>query len=253
LSRRRRVVIGRLSLDLDGPAGNFRIMLSSRFPRVTAWAVRVLLFVAVAAGCRSAPQTAPAIVMAPGSGVVGASSTAAIAAAEKAALAYAAADVEFMQQMIPHHAQAVIMARWAPTHGARADVKVLCERIAVAQTDEIRMMRRWLGERRQEVPDSMSTRHVTRMGDMVHESLMPGMLTDDEMRALDQARGSAFDRLFLTGMIRHHQGAIAMVRELLKHGDAGHDETVFRFATDVEADQTAEVHKMLLMLETVPK
>jgi uncharacterized protein (DUF305 family) len=191
--------------------------------------------------------------MAPGTGVVTASSGAAIAAAEKAALAFAPADVEFMQQMIPHHAQAVIMARWAPTHGARADVRILCERIAVAQSDEIRMMRRWLGERRQDVPDSMSTRHTVKMGDMVHESLMPGMLTDDEMRALDAARGSQFDRLFLTGMIRHHQGAITMVRTLLAHGDAGHDETVFRFASDVEADQTAEVHKMLLMLESVPQ
>ena len=190
--------------------------------------------------------------MAPGAGVVGANSAAAIAAAEKAALQYAPADVEFMQGMIPHHAQAVIMARWAATHGARADVRILCERIAVAQADEIRMMRRWLGERNQEVPDSMSTRHVVKMGNMVHESMMPGMLTDEQMRALDQARGSAFDRLFLIGMMAHHQGAIDMVRELFKHGDAGHDETVFRFATDVEADQSAELHKMRLMLETVP-
>jgi uncharacterized protein (DUF305 family) len=190
--------------------------------------------------------------MAPGAGVVGANSGAAIAAAEKAALAFAPADVEFMQGMIPHHAQAVIMARWAATHGARADVRILCERIAVAQADEIRMMRRWLGERNQEVPDSMSTRHVVKMGNMVHESMMPGMLTDEQMRALDQARGSAFDRLFLIGMMAHHQGAIDMVRELFKHGDAGHDETVFRFATDVEADQSAELHKMRLMLETVP-
>jgi uncharacterized protein (DUF305 family) len=191
--------------------------------------------------------------MAQGTGVVTAGSAAAIAAAEKAAAAFAPADVAFMQGMIPHHAQAVIMARWAATHGARADVKVLCERIAIAQTDEIRLMRRWLGERQQEVPDSMSTRHVVKMGGMVHEMLMPGMLTDDQLRALDAARGSQFDRLFLTGMIAHHRGAITMVRELLDHGDAGHDETVFRFASDVEADQTAEVHKMLLMLETVPQ
>jgi uncharacterized protein (DUF305 family) len=190
--------------------------------------------------------------MAPGAGVVGANSAGAIAAAEKAALAFAPADVEFMQGMIPHHAQAVIMARWAATHGARADVQILSQRIAIAQTDEIRMMRRWLGERHQEVPDSMSTRHTVKMGGMVHESLMPGMLTDEEMSALEAARGTQFDRLFLTGMIRHHRGAIDMVRELLAHGDAGHDETVFRFASDVEADQTAEVHKMLLMLETVP-
>src|SRR4051812_7974711 len=191
--------------------------------------------------------------MAPGTGVVGAGSRDAIAAADKAAAAFAPADVDFMQGMIPHHAQAVIMARWATSHGARADVRVLCERIAVAQADEIRMMRRWLGERRQDVPDSTSTKHVMKMNGMSHETLMPGMLSDEQMRALDQARGSDFDRLFLTGMIGHHQGAIAMVRELFSHGDAGHDDIVFRFASDVEADQTAELHKMMLMLETVPK
>jgi uncharacterized protein (DUF305 family) len=215
--------------------------------------VALLAALVTLAACYSPPRTAPSVVMAQGTGVVTANSAAAIAAAEKAAAAFAPADVEFMQGMIPHHAQAVIMARWAATHGARADVKVLCERIAIAQTDEIRLMRRWLGERQQEVPDSMSTRHVMKMGGMVHEMLMPGMLTDDQMHTLDGARGSQFDRLFLTGMIAHHRGAITMVRELLSHGDAGHDETVFRFASDVEADQTAEVHKMLLMLETVPQ
>jgi uncharacterized protein (DUF305 family) len=204
------------------------------------------------AACQSAQHPAPGVVLAPGAGVVSASSAAAIAAADAAARAFAPADVEFMQGMIPHHAQAVIMARWAVTHGARADVKILCERIVIAQTDEIRMMRRWLAERAQDVPDSMSTRHTMRMGGMVHEMLMPGMLTDEQMAALDKARGSAFDRQFLTGMIAHHQGAIDMVRELLSHGDAGHDETVFRFASDVDADQSAEIHKMQLMLETVP-
>jgi uncharacterized protein (DUF305 family) len=190
--------------------------------------------------------------MAPGAGVVTAGSAAAIAAAEQSASAFAPADIEFMQGMIPHHAQAVVMARWAVTHGARADVKILCQRIAIAQTDEIRMMRRWLAERKQEVPDSTAMRHVMRMNGMVHEVMMPGMLTDEELHALDQSRGSSFDRLFLTGMMRHHQGAIDMVNELFSHGDAGHDETVFRFANDVIADQTAEIHKMQLMLETVP-
>jgi uncharacterized protein (DUF305 family) len=204
------------------------------------------------AACQSVPHSASGIAMASGAGVVDANSTAAIAAAEKAAAAFAPADVEFMQGMIPHHAQAVIMARWAATHGARADVKILCERIAVAQADEIRLMRGWLAERGQDVPDSTSTRHKMKMGNMVHEELMPGMLTDEQMQALDQAKGSAFDRLFLVGMIGHHEGAIGMVRELFSHGDAGHDETVFRFATDVEIDQTTELHKMRLMLETVP-
>jgi uncharacterized protein (DUF305 family) len=205
------------------------------------------------AGCQSAAARGGATIsLAPGAGVVGSNSSAAIEAAQQAAAAYAPADVDFMQGMIPHHAQAVIMARWAKTHGARADVQVLCERINIAQTDEIRLMRNWLAERHQEVPDSTSTKHMMKMGGMVHAMLMPGMLTDEQMRALDAARGSEFDRLFLTGMIGHHQGAIAMVHELFSHGDAGHDETVFRFASDVEADQAAEIHKMQLMLETVP-
>jgi uncharacterized protein (DUF305 family) len=217
--------------------------------------VRILGLAMLAAGCQSvAPAGGGAtITLAPGAGVVGVNSTAAIQAAQQAAAAYAPADVDFMQGMIPHHAQAVIMARWAQTHGARDDVKILSQRIAIAQTDEIHLMRNWLAERHQEVPDSTSTKHLMKMGAMVHEMLMPGMLSDEQMRALDAARGPDFDRLFLTGMIGHHQGAIAMVHELFSHGDAGHDETVFRFASDVEADQAAEIHKMQLMLETSPE
>jgi uncharacterized protein (DUF305 family) len=176
----------------------------------------------------------------------------ALATADSAARAFAPADVEFMQGMVPHHAQAVIMAGWAASHGARADVQRLCLRIAAAQSDEIAMMRRWLRERKQEVPDSNATRHVMKMDGMVHEMMMPGMLTDAQMAALDRARGPVFDRLFLEGMIGHHRGAIAMVETLLRNGNAGHDETVFRFANDVVSDQSAEITVMLRMLETVP-
>jgi uncharacterized protein (DUF305 family) len=92
-----------------------------------------------------------------------------------------------------------------------------------------------------------------KMGDMTHEMLMPGMLTDEQLAALDRAHGSAFDRLFLTAMIAHHQGAIDMVRELFRHPNAGEDATVFRFASDVEADQAAEIQRMQRMLETIPR
>ena len=228
---------------------SFRIARPFAAPRLAVLSSLAL----IAAACQSAPKTAPGIVMAAGTGVVGANSAAAISAAQKSAAAFAPADVEFMQGMIPHHAQAVIMARWAATHGARADIQRLSERIAVAQSDEIRLMRRWLAERKQEVPDSMATRHIMKMGNMTHEELMPGMLTDEQMRALDAARGPAFDRLFLVGMIGHHEGAIGMVRKLFGVGEAGHDETVFRFATDVETDQSTELHKMQLMLATVPE
>ena len=127
-------------------------------------------------------------------------------------LPYSDADVDFMSGMIPHHAQAVVMAGWAPTHGARKDVAILCERIVVAQRDEIALMQTWLSDRGLPVPDATSTRHRMKMPNgMVHDMLMPGMLSDEEMAALDRARGAEFDRLFLEGMIRHHQGAIDMV------------------------------------------
>jgi len=165
-------------------------------------------------------------------------------------LPYTDADVEFMSGMIPHHAQAVIMAGWAPTHGARQDVAVLCERIVVGQRDEIHMMQGWLRDRGLPVPDEHSTRmHMKMAGGMEHDMLMPGMLTDEEMAALDKARGPEFDRLFLEGMIRHHQGAIDMVDVLLKAYGGAQDEKVFKFANDVYADQNIEIDRMKQMLE----
>jgi uncharacterized protein (DUF305 family) len=163
-------------------------------------------------------------------------------------LPYSDADVEFMSGMIPHHAQAVIMAGWAPSHGARADVAVLCERIVVGQRDEIATMQTWLRDRGLPVPDATSTRHKMTMNGMTHEMLMPGMLTDEEMAALDRARGPEFDRLFLLGMIKHHQGAIDMVDVLFKAYGAAQDETVFKFASDVYADQSTEINRMNEML-----
>ena len=163
------------------------------------------------------------------------------------------ADVDFMGGMIPHHAQAVIMAGWAPSHGARKDVSILCERIVVGQRDEIAMMRGWLIDRGLPAPAADSTRHKMKMkmADgtvMEHDMLMPGMLTDEEMAALDKARGPEFDRLFLIGMIKHHQGAIDMVDVLFKSYGAAQDETVFKFANDVHADQSIEIDVMKEML-----
>ena len=161
---------------------------------------------------------------------------------------YSEADVEFMAGMIPHHAQAVLIAGWAGSHGARSDIRVLCERIVVGQRDEIASMQTWLRDRGQRVPEATSTRHLMKMNGMEHEMLMPGMLTDEEMAALDRARGPEFDRLFLTGMIKHHQGAIDMVEALFKAYGAAQDETVFKFASDVYADQSTEISRMTEML-----
>jgi uncharacterized protein (DUF305 family) len=163
---------------------------------------------------------------------------------------YSDADVDFMSGMIPHHAQAVIMAGWCDSHGARADIATLCGRIVVAQKDEIKLMQQWLSDRGLPVPDATSTRHHMKMPNgMEHDMLMPGMLTDEEMAALDRARGPEFDRLFLEGMIRHHQGAIDMVDVLFTAYGAAQDDTVFKFANDVQADQSVEIGVMKEMLE----
>ena len=163
---------------------------------------------------------------------------------------YSDADIDFMTGMIPHHAQAVIMAGWAASHGARSDIAILCERIVVGQVDEIRSMQQWLSDRGLPVPDGTSTRMKHRIDGIEHEMLMPGMLTDEEMAELDKARGSEFDRLFLLGMIKHHQGAIDMVDDLFKSYGAAQDDTIYRFASDVYADQSIEIEVMQKMLES---
>lgn len=163
------------------------------------------------------------------------------------------ADVEFMSGMIPHHAQAVLIAGWAGSHGARRDVVTLCQRIVVGQRDEIHLMQHWLRERGLEVPPEDAKTHRMKMGDMVHEMLMPGMLNAEQLAALDKARGSEFDRLFLEAMVAHHEGAIAMVNTLHSSPGAANDDLVYRFSADVYADQTTEIERMQKMLATVPK
>jgi uncharacterized protein (DUF305 family) len=164
---------------------------------------------------------------------------------------YTAADVHFLSGMIGHHAQAIQMAGWAPTHGASASVRVLCERIVVAQNDEIAFAQRWLREHNELVPPADPRGHV--MPGMDHPMLMPGMLTPEQMAQLDAARGREFDRLFLTFMIQHHQGAITMVEQLLRAPGAAQDGPVFRFAADVNADQTTEIDRMTLMLDALKR
>jgi uncharacterized protein (DUF305 family) len=161
---------------------------------------------------------------------------------------YNEADVHFMSGMIPHHAQAVLIAGWAASHGARQDVRILCERIVVGQRDEIAMMQTWLGDRGEPVPEATATHMKMKMNGMEHDMLMPGMLTDAELAALDKARGPEFDRMFLIAMIKHHQGAISMVDELFASYGAAQEETIFRFASDVYADQTTEIDRMQKML-----
>jgi uncharacterized protein (DUF305 family) len=177
---------------------------------------------------------------------------------------YTQADVDFVQGMILHHAQAVVMSDWATTHGAAPRVATLCKRIALSQRDEIAVMQHWLEERHLPIPDPLHTRSGQRgpihdrsrmnmpgmdMGD--HPMMMTGMLTAAEMRRLDAARGAAFDSLYLTGMIRHHQGALDMVAKLFATPGAGQQSDLFTFATDVDAGQRAEIARMEAMLNTL--
>jgi uncharacterized protein (DUF305 family) len=164
---------------------------------------------------------------------------------------WTAADVHFMSGMIGHHAQAIEMARMAPTHGASPAVQTLAGRIINAQQDEIATMQNWLRDRGQPVPEARPGPMKMNMNGMEHEMLMPGMLTEAQMHQLDQARGADFDRLFLTFMIQHHSGAVQMVQQLFSSWGAGQDETVFKFASDVNVDQTTEIARMQQMLATV--
>jgi uncharacterized protein (DUF305 family) len=155
---------------------------------------------------------------------------------------FTVADVRFMQHMIGHHAQAVRMAGMAPVNGASEDVLRLARKIDISQRDEIVMMKRWLHERRQAVPDEAHS----------HAMMMPGMLTDEQLAQLGAARGRAFDRLFLTLMTRHHEGALQMVQELFRTPGAGQEPDIFRFATDVDADQRDELVVMERLLHGLP-
>lgn len=203
-----------------------------------------------AAGCQSAaraPQMAPprqgAVPLAP---IVDP-----VARPELVRQPYSAADVKFMSGMIPHHAQAVVMATWAQTNGASHALQLMCERMLISQRDEIAMMRTWLRDRGQVVPAADAT-HMTMDHDgMKHDMLMPGMLNEAELAALKKARGKDFDRLFLIGMIKHHQGAIGMVTELFASHGAAQDDQVYLFAADVQADQEAEIERMQIMLEAL--
>jgi uncharacterized protein (DUF305 family) len=180
---------------------------------------------------------------------------------------YSEADVRFMQGMIGHHAQALEMTRLVPTHTANPQLQLLARRIDVSQQDEIASMRRWLQDRGEAIPpagsehaghDMAGMQHD--MGGMSHDSAsmhgmagmdhaaMPGMATPEQLARLATLRGAEFDRFFLELMIRHHQGALTMVERLLGTSGAAQDPQTFGFASDVDADQRAEIARMERML-----
>lgn len=227
-------------------------------PRVMSTIVAALLLGACAAPPTPA-QTSPAPRPAP-----------ATATRTTTGPGYTRADVEFMQGMIGHHAQAVTMAKWCPTHTTNAQLRVYCDKVARSQLDEIDLMQTWLRDRGETVPDPNAPHAMHMMHDMAmdstmkmdssmhmnmdmsgHEMLMPGMLTAAQLAQLDSARGTEFDRLFLTDMIRHHEGALTMVAKLFDTPGAGQTPEIFGYATGVDADQRAEIERMQRMLTTI--
>jgi uncharacterized protein (DUF305 family) len=158
------------------------------------------------------------------------------------------ADVEFMQGMIMHHSQAVEMTAIIQSHTDNKDLRLLGAKISSSQSDEIKFMQRWLAARGE--PLTMPMPDTPGM-DMSHQSmaLMPGMLSPEQMDALRKAKGPEFDRLFLAGMIQHHNGALIMVKDLFDTAGAGQDATLFDFATDVDSGQRAEIRIMQSMLQ----
>jgi uncharacterized protein (DUF305 family) len=155
------------------------------------------------------------------------------------------ADVKFMQGMIMHHAQAVEMTALIVSHTENRELRSLGARISSSQSDEIKFMKRWLAARGE--PISMAMPEMDKPGQAM--ALMPGMLTPEQMEALRKAQGAEFERLFLTGMIQHHNGALIMVKDLFDTPGAGQDAEVFTFATDADNTQRAEIKIMQGMLE----
>lgn len=192
---------------------------------------------------RAQAQEPPPQIVQPGAPGQASQIIAADQATDLSKVQFTPADVKFMQGMIAHHSQAIEMTNLLQSRTESEDMKMLAKRIDVSQTDEIKMMQEWLKARGQPLPDP----HAHHMHGA---TLMPGMLTPEEMARLAAARGAEFDRLFLEGMIKHHEGALTMVRELFATDGAGQDSEIFAFASDVDADQRMEIDRMRAMLAT---
>lgn len=162
-------------------------------------------------------------------------------------------DVQFMTGMIKHHAQAVVMSRLAPSHGASEQVQTLAARIINAQQDEITTMQQWLRRRDQPVPQiEMDGLRLTADGKSIHGMDMAGVLTREQIQQLDAAQGRAFDRLFLKYMIEHHSGAVTMVDRLVGTDGAAQGKAAFQLASDINAAQQTEIARMKRMLDALP-
>jgi uncharacterized protein (DUF305 family) len=161
------------------------------------------------------------------------------------------ADVEFINGMIHHHAQALVMSEWARTHGESPAVRTLAERIHVSQTDEIGQMQQWLADMGEPVPEPSPQGMPMTMGGVEHHHLMSGMLTPEQLARLERARGAEFDRLFLAYMIQHHEGALEMVETLFAAHGGGIDDFIYKVASDTFADQGSEIDRMQRLLDAM--
>ena len=218
--------------------------LMNRRTAVVVFASMAAISCKTAGSAGSSPQTQPAPILQPGapgeaSRVIGVGQ-----ATDLSKVGATPADIKFMQGMIHHHAQALDMTELLEARSQDPDMKKLGLRIQVSQTDEIKMMQHWLQARGQAVPDPHA-HHAH------GAALMPGMLTPEEMARLTNAKGEAFDRLFLQFMIKHHEGALTMVKDLFATPGAGQESEIFAFASDVDADQRMEIDRMGAMLSMV--
>jgi uncharacterized protein (DUF305 family) len=207
----------------------------------------ILILAAAGVSCRTAAvaEAKPPIIQ-PGAPGQPSRTIAALQASDLSQVQYTGADIKFMQGMIGHHAQAVEMVALVPSRTASDDVRRLALRIDVSQKDEMNMMREWLQSRGQQIPDP-------RAHHMMGATLMPGMLSPEEMERLAAAKGAGFDRLFLEGMIKHHSGAITMVHDLFSTDGAGQTPEIFSYASDVDADQRMEIDRMGSLLKELQK
>lgn len=212
--------------------------------RVNAPALSALFLLATVAACRTG--AGDPLVVQPGAPGQDSRVVSAPDVARQQAPAHTEADVKFMQGMIHHHAQALDMVELLRTRTRSEDMKKLAHRIELSQRDEIQMMREWLAARGAEVP-----------GEHAHHApgapMMPGMLSPAEMDRLAAAKGVEFDRLFLEYMIKHHAGALVMVKELFSTPGAGQEAEIFAFASDVDADQLIEIRRMDGMLKELQR
>lgn len=225
--------------------------VNERYIRVQRYCLNtvVLLVLLVTSACRSTESITAEPATEPPTGSTAELEALYWARKDSARTLFTDADVDFMTGMIGHHAQALIMAGLAPTHGASTQVQTLCARIINAQQDEIATMQQWLRSRGNPVPEvhiTGTTLMIHGVGD--HVTHMPGMLSAEQIQELDEARGVDFDRLFLTYMIQHHKGAVVMVDELFSEDGAGQDELAFKLASDINVDQITEIARMERML-----